>query len=63
MRGIVRYNDFPKFSDSQTVRFSHPNIVAKTFYCMFMLQKDADRVANNEDPDQTAPLGAPLGAV
>ena len=28
---------------------------------MVICQKDANGIANSEDPDQTAPLGAPLG--
>ena len=35
----------------------------KSLYHREMHQKDAEGIANSVDPDQTAPLGAPLGAV
>ena len=36
----------------------HPKTGKKRFYHRVMCPKDADSIANSEDPDQTAPLGA-----
>ena len=35
-----------------------PKIQTKRFYHRVMHPKDADSIANSEDPDQTAPQGA-----
>ena len=48
----------PKFSDAQNVWCIHPKIQTKRFYHRVMHPKDSDSIANSEDPDQTAPLGA-----
>ena len=37
---------------------NHPKTGKKKFYHRVMHPKDADSIANSEDPDQTAPLGA-----
>ena len=52
------YCKSPKFSDAQNVWCSHPKIQTKRLYHSVMHPKDADSIANSEDPDQTAPPGA-----
>ena len=52
------YRKSPNFSDAQNVWCNHPKIQIKRFYHMALHPKDADSIANSEDPDQTAPLGA-----
>ena len=48
------YRKSPKFSDTQNIAV----ITLKFKQSREMPRKDADRIANSEDPDQTAPLGA-----
>ena len=48
------YRKVPKFSDARKLCCSHPKTEKKRFYH----PKDADSIANREDHDQTAPLGA-----
>ena len=53
-----RYRKVPKFSDARKRRCNLPKIQTKRPNLRVFLQKDANGVANSEDPDQTAPLGA-----
>ena len=50
----------PQFSDDLNICSSHPKIRAKKCFhtCTLMFEKDAGRIANNDNPDQTAPLGS-----
>ena len=48
----------PKNLDSRKNSCSHPKILTKWLCRRVMHPKDADRLANSVDPDQTAPLGA-----
>ena len=49
---------FQKFSDARNLCCNHPKTGKKRFCHQEMHPKDADNIANREDPDQTAPLGA-----
>ena len=51
------YHKVPKFSDTTKLCCNHPKTGEKRFYHRVMHPKDADSIANSEDPDQTAPLG------
>ena len=51
-----------KNSDTQNICCNPPKIWTRWLYRRVMHSKDADKIANSVDPDQTAPLGA-LGAV
>ena len=46
----------PKFSDGRKLRCNLPKIQTKRPNLWVFLQKDANWIANSEDPDQTAPL-------
>ena len=48
----------PKFSDTKKLCCNHPKTGKKRFYPRIMHPKNADSIANSEDTDQTAPLGA-----
>ena len=50
----TQYRNVPKFSDARKLCCNLPKIRTKREFP----QKDANRIANSEDPDQTAPLGA-----
>ena len=52
------YRKVPKFLDTRKCCYNHPKTGKKRFYLRVMHPKDADSIANSEDPDQTAPLGA-----
>ena len=52
------YRKVPIFSDPQNFWCNHPKIETKRFYRRVIHPKDADSIANSEDPNQTAPLGA-----
>ena len=52
------YRKVPKFSDARKLCCNLPKIQTKRPNLRVFLQKDANGVANSEDPDQTAPLGA-----
>ena len=52
------YRKVPKFSDIRKLCCNHPKTGKKRFYHRAMHLKDADSIANSEDPDQTTPLGA-----
>ena len=54
----VHYHKVPKFSDTRILCCNLPKIQTKSPNLMVFLQKDANGIANSEDPDQTAPLGA-----
>ena len=47
-----------KFSDARNFLCNHPKIQTKRLNHRVMHPKDADSIANSEDSDQTAPLGA-----
>ena len=53
-----KYRKVPKFSDARKLRCNLPKIQTKRPNLRVFLQKDANGVANSEDPDQTAPIGA-----
>ena len=53
---IERYRKVPKFSRKLCCKL--PKIQEKRANLGVFHQKDADGIANSEDPDQTAPLGA-----
>ena len=48
----------PKNMDTWKICCNHPYNWTTRLYHRVMLLKDADGIANNVDPDQTAPLGA-----
>ena len=53
-----KYRKVPKFSDARKLCCNPPKIQQKRpNFCVFR-QKDANGIANSEDPYQTAPLGA-----
>ena len=52
------YCKVPKFSDAIKLRCNLPKIQTKRQNLRVFCQKDANGIANSEDPDQTAPLGA-----
>ena len=52
------YRNVPKFSDARKLRCKLPKIQEKRSSLWIFCQKDANRIANSGDPDQTAPLGA-----
>ena len=52
------YRKVPKFSDVRKLCCNLPKIQTKRPKLRVFHQKDADEIANSEDPDQTAPIGA-----
>ena len=50
-----RYRKVPKFWDTRKLCCNHPKTGNKRFYHGVMHPKDANSIANSEDPDQTAP--------
>ena len=52
------YRKFPKYSDTQNICCNHSKIWTMRLYHRVMRPNDADGMANSDDPDQTAPLGA-----
>ena len=46
------------FSDARKLCCNLPKIQTKSPYLRVFSQEDANGIANSEDPDQTAPLGA-----
>ena len=52
------YRKVPKFSDVRKLCCNLPKIQTKRPNLRVFRQKDANGIANSEDPDQTAPLGA-----
>ena len=55
---IWSYRKVPKFSDARKLCCNLPKIQTKSPHLMEFSQEDANGIANSEDPDQTAPLGA-----
>ena len=49
---------FLKFSDTRKLCCNLPKIQTKRLNHRIFCQKDANGIANSEDPDQTAPPGA-----
>ena len=54
----LKYLKVPKFSDARKLCCNLPKIQEKRPNLCVLLQKEANGIANSEDPDQTAPLGA-----
>ena len=54
----VCYHKVPKFSDARKLCYNLPKIQTKRPNFSVFHQKDANGIANSEDPDETAPLGA-----
>ena len=52
------YRKVLKFSDARKLCCNLPKIQRKRLNLKVFHQKDANGIANSEDPDQTAPLGA-----
>ena len=52
------YRKVPKFLDADYLYCKHSKIQTKRFYHGVIPLNDANGIANSEDPDQTAPLGA-----
>ena len=52
------YQKVPKFSDAKKLCCNLPKIQTKKPNLRVFHQKDVNGIANSEDPDQTAPLGA-----
>ena len=52
------YRKIPKFLDARKLCCNLPKIQTKRPNLRVFHQKDANGIANSEDPDQTAPLGA-----
>ena len=55
---VSKYLKAPEFSDTITLCFNLPKTQTKRPNFRVFCQKEANRTANSEDPDQTAPLGA-----
>ena len=61
---VVLYRKFPKYSDTQNIRTPKKFVIVITLkfelwlYHRVMSPNDADRMANNVDADQPAPLEA-----
>ena len=54
----VDYCNVPKFSDARKLGCNLPKIQTKRPNLRSFRQKDENVIANSEEPDQTAPLGA-----
>ena len=54
----VDYHKVPKFLDARKLCCKLPKIQTKRPNRRIFCPKDANGIANSEDPDQTAPLGA-----
>ena len=52
------YLKVPKFWDIRNLCCNLPRIQTKSQNLTVLSQEDANGIANSEDPDQTAPLGA-----
>ena len=55
---ILRYRKVPKFLDTKKLCCNRPKNQTKRPNLRVFCQKDANGIANSEDPDQTAPRGA-----
>ena len=58
LKEMAIYRKVPKFSDARELCCNLPKIQIKRPNLRVFCQKDATGIANSEDPDQTAPLGA-----
>ena len=54
----MTYRKVPKFQDARNLCCNLPKIQPKRPNLRIFRQKDANGIANSEDPDQTAPLGS-----
>ena len=54
----LHYRKVPKFSDTRKLCCNLLKIQTKRPILRIFLEKDANGIANSEDPDQTALLGA-----
>ena len=52
------YRKVPKFLDAKKLCCNLPKFQRKSLNLRVFHLKDANGIANSEDPDQTAPLGA-----
>ena len=52
------YCKVPKFSEAQNLCCNLPKIETKSTILRVLFKNDANGIANSEDPDQTAVLGA-----
>ena len=52
------YRKTPKISDARKLSCNTPKIQIKGPNLRVFLQEDSNGIANSEDSDQTAPLGA-----
>ena len=55
---LILYRKVPKFSDARKLCYNLPKIQTKRPNLWVFRQKDANGIANSDNPDQTAPLGA-----
>ena len=55
---VYSYRKFPKVSDTKMICCKLHKIQTKRPNLREFCQKDVEGIANSEDPDQTAPLGA-----
>ena len=55
---MVEYRKVTKFSEARKLCCNIPKIQTMRPDLRVFSQKDANGIANSEDPDQTAPLGA-----
>ena len=53
-----QYHKVPKFTDARKLCCKLPKIQTKRPNHRMFCPKDANVIANSEDPDQTAPIGA-----
>ena len=58
LKFFLPYRKVSKFSDAGKICCNLPKIQTKSPNLQVFCQKDANGIANSEDPDQTAPLGA-----
>ena len=58
LKKLICYRKVPKFLDTRKPLLYLPKIQTKRPNIKVFCQKDANKIANREDPDQTAPLGA-----
>ena len=55
---LSNYRKVLKFSDARKLCYNLPKTQTKRPNLRVFCQKDANGIANSENPDQTAPLGA-----
>ena len=58
LKGEDNYCKVPKFSDARKLCCNLSKIQTRRPNLKVFCQNDANGIANSEDPDQTAPLGA-----